>query len=191
MVVAPEVPARGLAVPPRWRILVLRSFASASKGPNISAQGIAQGGVGIAVGVTRRPRGARRGSPDPAGLPDRQVSRAHRRPSFQRCSCLLSLRQTKETYRSSIWAGSGDPRPARVRAYGGVRSRYRYRFCRGIGIWSVYTRTISQYRRPAPSAGVLAWGVEKLRGVVAALLSFLLRRLGNGRVISPLGKGGN
>jgi hypothetical protein len=38
---------------------------------------------------------------------------------------------------------------------------------------------------------VLAWGVEKLRGIVAALLSFLLRRLGNGRVISPLGKGGN
>jgi hypothetical protein len=66
--------------------------------------------------VTRRPRGARRGSPDPAGLPDRQVSRAHRRPRFQRCSCLLSLLQTKETYRSSIWAGSGDPRPARVRA---------------------------------------------------------------------------
>jgi hypothetical protein len=116
MVVAHEVPARGHAVPPRWRILVLRSFASASKGPNISAQGIAQGGVGIAVGVTRRPRGARRGSPDPAGLPDRQVSRAHRRPRFQRCSCLLSLLQTKETYRSSIWAGSGDPRPERVRA---------------------------------------------------------------------------
>jgi hypothetical protein len=65
------------------------------------------------VGVTRRPRGARRGSPDPAGLPDRQVSRARRRPRFQRCSCLLSLLQTKETYRSSIWAGSGDPRPAR------------------------------------------------------------------------------
>jgi hypothetical protein len=58
--------------------------------------------------------GARRGSPDPAGLPDRQVSRAHRRPRFQRCSCLLSLLQTKETDRSSIWAGSGDPRPARV-----------------------------------------------------------------------------
>jgi hypothetical protein len=64
-------------------------------------------------GVTRRPRGARRGSPDPADLPDRQVSCAHRRPRFQRCSYLLSLRQTKETYRSSIWAGSGDARPAR------------------------------------------------------------------------------
>jgi hypothetical protein len=60
------------------------------------------------VGMTRRPRGARRGSPDPAGSPDRQVSRAHRRPRFQRCSCLRSLLQTKETYRSSIWAGSGD-----------------------------------------------------------------------------------
>jgi hypothetical protein len=60
------------------------------------------------LGVTRRPRGAGRGSPDPAGLPDRQVSRAHRRPRFQRCSCLLSLLQTKETYRSGIWAGSGD-----------------------------------------------------------------------------------
>ncbi len=46
-------------------------------------------------------------------------------------------------------------------------------------------------RRPAPSAGVLAWGVEKLRGIVAALLSFLLRRFGNGRVISPpLRRGG-
>ena len=32
------------------------------------------------------------------------------------------------------------------------QSRYRYRFWRGIGIWSVYTPTISQYRRPAPSA---------------------------------------
>jgi hypothetical protein len=39
------------------------------------------------VGVTRRPLGARRGSPDPADLPDRQVSRAHRRPRFRRCSC--------------------------------------------------------------------------------------------------------
>jgi hypothetical protein len=46
--------------------------------------------VDIAVGTTRRPRGARRGSPDPAGLPDRQVSCVHRRPRFQRCSYLLS-----------------------------------------------------------------------------------------------------
>jgi hypothetical protein len=108
---------------------MLHTFDFAVKGPaNKSAQGMALGGVGIAVGLTRRPRGARRGSPDPADLPDRQVSRAHRRPRFQRCSCLLSLLQTKETYRSSIWAGSGDPRPARVRAQGGVR-------------------------RPAPSAG--------------------------------------
>jgi hypothetical protein len=58
---------------------------------------------------------AGRGSPDPDPLPDRQVSRIHRRPRFKRCSCLLSLLQTKETYRSSIWAGSGDPRPARAR----------------------------------------------------------------------------
>ena len=34
-------------------------------------------------------------------------------------------------------------------ADGGVWSRDRCRFRRGIGIWSVYTRTISQYRRPA------------------------------------------
>jgi hypothetical protein len=67
-----------------------------------SAHRIALGGVGVAVGVTRRPRGARRGSPDPAGLPDRQVSRAHRGPRFQRCSRLRSLLQTKETYRSRI-----------------------------------------------------------------------------------------
>src|SRR5580693_5996787 len=104
---------------------MLRTFDLAVKGAaNKSAQGIALGGVGIAVRVTRRPRGAghgssepgvtrrtrgaRRGSPDPAGLPDRQVSRAHRRPRFQRCSCLLSLLQNKETYRSGIWAGSGD-----------------------------------------------------------------------------------
>ena len=53
--------------------------------------------VDIAMRTTRRPRGARRGSPDPAGLPDRQVSCVHRRPRFQRCSCLLSLLQTKET----------------------------------------------------------------------------------------------
>jgi hypothetical protein len=49
--------------------------------------------------------------------------------------------------------GVGRPAPsASVGHPGGVGSRYRYRFCRGIGIWSVYTRTISQYRRPAPSA---------------------------------------
>jgi hypothetical protein len=88
--------------------------------------------------ASRLSRGARRGSPDPAGLPDRQVSRAHRRPRFQRCSCLLSLVLTKDTYRSSIWAGSGDPRPARDCAWGGVR-------------------------RPAPSAGsCLGRGQESL-----------------------------
>ena len=58
----------------------------------------------VALGAGR----AGRGSPDPDPLPDRQVSRAHLRPRFQRCSCLLSLIPTKETYRSSIWAGSGD-----------------------------------------------------------------------------------
>jgi hypothetical protein len=89
--------------------------------PQISP-GIALGGVGIAVWVTRRPRGARCGSPDPADWPDRQVSLAHRRPRFQRCSCLLSLLQTKETYRSSIWAGPGHPRPAQIRAQGGART---------------------------------------------------------------------
>jgi hypothetical protein len=76
---------------PRWRVLILRTFDFAVKeAANKSAQGIALRGVGIAVGVTRRPRGARRGSHDPAGLPDRQVSRAHRSPRFRRCSCLLS-----------------------------------------------------------------------------------------------------
>jgi hypothetical protein len=110
---------------------MLRTFDFAVKGAaNKSAQGIALGGVGIAVGVARRPRGARRGSRgDRAALgaghaatarrsarvsrprrllPHRQVSRDHCSPRFQRCSCLLSLLQTKETYRSSISAGSGD-----------------------------------------------------------------------------------
>jgi hypothetical protein len=121
-------------------------------------------GVGIAVGVARRPPGARRvspdpavlparragrvspdpavlparragrvfpdpavlparragrGSPDPAVLPARQVSPAYCRPRFQRCSCLQSLLPRKETYRSSIWAGSGDPRPARSSIWAG------------------------------------------------------------------------
>jgi hypothetical protein len=92
--------------------------------------------LALGAGLPTPPTGARRGSPDPAGLPDRQVSRAHRRPRFQRCSCSLSLLQTKETYRSSIWAGSGDPRPARVRASGGVR-------------------------RPAPSVGAYQGGAQQ------------------------------
>ena len=62
----------------------------------------------------RLARRAGRGSPDPAVLPDRQVSPAYCRPRFRRCSCLQSLLPRKETYRSSIWAGSGDPRPARL-----------------------------------------------------------------------------
>jgi hypothetical protein len=42
---------------------MLRTFDLALKGAaNKSAQGIALGGVGIAEGVTRRPRGAGRGS---------------------------------------------------------------------------------------------------------------------------------
>jgi hypothetical protein len=137
---------RSLRGDPRWRVLMLRTFDLAVKGAaNKSAQGIALGGVGIAVRVTRRPRGAgrgssdpgvtrrtrgaRRGSPDPAGLPDRQVSRAHRRPRFQRSSCLLSLRQNegdlsvkhlggvrRPAPSAGSWAGSGDPRPARARS---------------------------------------------------------------------------
>ena len=59
-------------------------------------------------GFTPLSRCSRQWSPDPAGLPDRLVSRAHRKPRLQRFSCLLTLLQTKETYRSSIWAGSGD-----------------------------------------------------------------------------------
>ena len=73
----------------------------------------------------------------------------------------------KETCRSGTRAGSGDPRPTnealgrgletraqQTRHSGGVWSRYRYRFRRGIGIRLVYTRTICQYRSPAPSAFV-------------------------------------
>ena len=103
---------------PRWHVLMLRTFDFAVKGAaNKSAQGIAQGGLGIAVGArgdrvalarVSRPRRLTR----PPGLP------AHRRPRYQSCSCLLSLLQTKETYRSSIWAGSGDPRPARADLFG-------------------------------------------------------------------------
>jgi hypothetical protein len=50
---------------PRWRVLILRTFDFAVKeAANKSAPGIALRGVGIAAGVTRRPRGARRGSHD-------------------------------------------------------------------------------------------------------------------------------
>jgi hypothetical protein len=53
---------------------MLRTFDFAVKGAaNKSAQGIALWGVGIAVGVTGRPRGARRGSPDHCGEDLRQV----------------------------------------------------------------------------------------------------------------------
>jgi hypothetical protein len=88
---------------------------------------------------SRWARWARVSDPDP--LPDRQVSRAHLTPRFQRCSCLLSLIQTKETYRSSIWAGSGDPRPARVRTWVGSGDPRPAR-----------VRTWGGVRRPAPSA---------------------------------------
>jgi hypothetical protein len=100
---------------------MLRTFDFPVKGAaNKSAQGIALEEC-IAVGVTRRQRGAGRGSRDPAELPDRQVSRAHRRPRFRRCSCLQSLLQNKETYRSGIWAGSGDPAPSAGAFQGGVQ----------------------------------------------------------------------
>jgi hypothetical protein len=89
------------------------------------------------VGVTRRQRGAGRGSRDPAELPDRQVSRAHRRPRFRRCSCLQSLLQNKETYRSGIWAGSGDPAPSA-----------------GAFLWA-------GSGDPAPSAGAFQGGVQQ------------------------------
>ena len=53
---------------------MLRTIDFAVKGAaNKSDQGIALEGVGIAVGVTRRPRGARRGSPDHCGEDLRQV----------------------------------------------------------------------------------------------------------------------
>ena len=125
------------------------------------------------------PDRARRGSLDPAGLHDRQVSRTHRWPSFQRCSCLLSLLQIKETFRSSIWAGSGDPRPARVRAWGGVRrpapsagsylgrgqeTRAQREFVLGAGSGDprpARVRAWGGVRRPSPSAGsCLGRGLE-------------------------------
>jgi hypothetical protein len=116
---------------------MLRTFDFAVKGAaNKSAQGIALGGVGIAVGVTRRTRGARRGSPDlgvtrrtrgarrgspdPAGLPDRQVSRAHRRPRFQRSSCLLSLRQNEGDLSVKHLGGVRRPAPSAGAFQGGV-----------------------------------------------------------------------
>jgi hypothetical protein len=125
----------------RWRVLILRIFDLAVKGGPEMSPADRSVGSRHRRGLARQPHGARRGSHDPAtptcarrwsldpatptcarrgsldpaGLLDRQVSRAHPRPRFQRCSCLLSLLQTKETYRSSIWAGSGDPRPAHAR----------------------------------------------------------------------------
>jgi hypothetical protein len=60
-------------------------------------------------------------------------------------------------------------------------------FKRDFDFLKMFTAVV---RRPALSAGVLAWGVEKLRCIVAALLSFLLRRLGNGPAFSPPCKGG-
>jgi hypothetical protein len=103
-------------------VLMLRTFDFAVKGAaNKSAQGIALGGVGIAVGVTRRTRGARRGSPDPAGLPDRQVSRAHRRPRFQRSSCLLSLRQNEGDLSVKHLGGVRRPAPSAGAFQGGVQ----------------------------------------------------------------------
>jgi hypothetical protein len=101
---------------PRLRVLILRCSMVPGRCPGLICS--------CPFGANTR---ARRVSPDPAGLPDRQVSRAHHRPRFQRCSCLLSLLQPKETFRSSVWAGSGDPRPARV--------------------------SFGRVRRPAPSAG--------------------------------------
>jgi hypothetical protein len=82
---------------PRLRVLILRCSMVPGRCPGLICS--------CPFGANTR---ARRVSPDPAGLPDRQVSRAHHRPRFQRCSCLLSLLQPKETFRSSVWAGSGD-----------------------------------------------------------------------------------
>ena len=61
--IAPAQPRSGVIVEPGARVLMLRTFDLALKGAaNKSAQGIALGAVGIAEGVTRRPRGAGRGS---------------------------------------------------------------------------------------------------------------------------------
>jgi hypothetical protein len=68
---------------------MLRTFDFAVKGAaNKSAQGIALGGVGIAVRVTRRPRGAGRGSSEPG-----------------------VTRRTRGARRGSRWARVSQPRP--------------------------------------------------------------------------------
>jgi hypothetical protein len=119
---AVRVPGHLVGRDPRLRVLMLRTFDFAVKGAaNKSAQVIALGGVGIAVGVTRRTRGARRGSPDPAGLPDRQVSRAHRRPRFQRSSCLLSLRQNEGDLSVKHLGGVRRPAPSAGAFQNGVQ----------------------------------------------------------------------
>jgi hypothetical protein len=71
-----------------------------------------------ALGAVSRPRparppGARRGSPDPAGVPDRQVSSANCRPSLQKESVLSE--QTPKEGDLSVGPLDGvrrDPRPA-------------------------------------------------------------------------------
>jgi hypothetical protein len=91
------------------------------------------------LGVTRRTRGARCGSPDPAGLPDRQVSLAHRRPRFQRCSCLQSLRQNEGDLSVKHLGGVRRPAPS-AGSWAGSGDRAQRGFLGGV-------------RRPAPSAG--------------------------------------
>jgi hypothetical protein len=57
--------------------------ATELRGPSLV---LALGGAGIALGVVRRLTGAGRGSHDPAGVPDRKVSRVYHRPRSARVS---------------------------------------------------------------------------------------------------------
>src|ERR1700733_1537823 len=89
-----------------------RAVSVAAKSGNLEA--VALGAVSRArqlahpaLGAVSRPRptrppGARRGSPDPAGVPDRQVSCAVG-PRFKRNLCSQSRLQRRETFRSGHW----------------------------------------------------------------------------------------
>ena len=142
---------RSLGTRPSRCVLMLRIIDFAAKGaPNKSAQGTALGGIGIAVGVTRRPRGARRGSRGAraalgAGLPTRPLARPTGLPRS------LQPQVSEMFVLAELTPNEGD---LSVKHLGGVR-----RPAPSAGLGGV--------RRPAPSAGLRVWagsGVATVTG---------------------------